>query len=73
MLHRALAHRMERPLGERISALKAEPARREDFMKELRRFLPAATVRETIEQEQYWTYLTGVLEDLARKATATLE
>jgi predicted nucleotidyltransferase component of viral defense system len=60
-------------LGERINALQTEPARREDFMKELRRFLPAATVRDTIEQEQYWTYLTGVLEDLARKATATLE
>jgi len=60
-------------LGERINALKTEPARRDDFMKELRRFLPAATVRDTIEQEQYWTYLTGVLEDLARKAKATLE
>jgi predicted nucleotidyltransferase component of viral defense system len=60
-------------LGERINALKTEPARRDDFMKELRRFLPAATVRDTIEQGQYWTYLTGVLEDLARKATATLE
>lgn len=59
-------------LGGRINALQTEPARRGDFMKELRRFLPAATVRETIEQEQYWTYLTGVLEDLARKATATL-
>jgi len=30
-------------------------------------------LRDTIEQEQYWTYLTGVLEDLFRKATATLE
>ena len=60
-------------LGGRINALQTEPARREDFMKELRRFLPAATVHETIEQEQYWTYLTGVLENLARKATATLQ
>jgi hypothetical protein len=73
MLHRALAHRMERPLGELINALQTEPARREDFIKDIRRFLPAATVRDTIEQEQYWTYLTGVLEDLTRKATATLE
>ncbi len=42
-------------------------------MKELRRFLPAATVRDTVEQELYWTYLIEVVQDMARKALMTLK
>jgi predicted nucleotidyltransferase component of viral defense system len=60
-------------LGERMNALKTEPARRKDFMKELRRFLPAATVRDTVEQEPYWTYLSEVVQDMARKALTSLK
>lgn len=40
---------------------------RDDFMKEMRRFLPAATVRDTIEKEAYWSYLIEVVEDVARR------
>jgi predicted nucleotidyltransferase component of viral defense system len=57
-------------LQERIDAIKTRPDMREDFMKEMRRFLPAATVRDTIEKELYWAYLTQVVDDLARKAIA---
>lgn len=55
-------------IKERTNAMKSRPEMREDFMKEMRRFLPAATVRDTIETEPYWTYLTQVVEDLARKS-----
>lgn len=57
----------------RIAALKGQPELRENFMKEMRRFLPAATVRDTIEKEIYWSYLTDVVGDLGRKAVAALE
>jgi hypothetical protein len=60
-------------LGERIAALKTQAQVREDFMKEMRRFLPAATVRDTIETKPYWTYLTQVVEDLGRKAVSVLK
>jgi predicted nucleotidyltransferase component of viral defense system len=60
-------------LGERIAALKTQAQVREDFMKEMRRFLPAATVRDTIETKPYWTYLTQVVEDLSRKAVSVLK
>jgi predicted nucleotidyltransferase component of viral defense system len=60
-------------LQERIDAVKNRPDMREDFMKEMRRFLPAATVRETIEKELYWAYLTQVVDDLARKAMSVLK
>ena len=60
-------------LQERIDAVKNRPDMREDFMKEMRRFLPAATVRETIEKELYWAYLTQVVGDLALKAMSVLK
>ena len=34
---------------------------RRDFVNEMQRFLPAATVRETVEQESYWEYLTELV------------
>jgi len=60
-------------LQERIDAIKTRPDMRVDFMKEMRRFLPAATVRDTIEKELYWAYLTQVVDDLARKAMSVLK
>lgn len=60
-------------LQERTAALRSQPSMREDFMKEMRRFLPAATVRDTIEKEAYWTYLTGVIGELGQKALAALK
>jgi hypothetical protein len=46
---------------------------RDDFVKEMRRFLPAVTVRDTIEKELYWAYLTQVVDDLGRKALGVLK
>ena len=52
----------------RLSALKADPAVRRDFVKEMQRFLPAATVKETVEQETYWEYLTELLRSEGARA-----
>jgi hypothetical protein len=60
-------------LKDRIAALKTQPELRDEFMKEMRRFLPAATVRDTIEKKPYWDYLTQVVDDLARKAMSVLK
>lgn len=59
-------------LEDRLTALKSQPAMHADFMKEMRRFLPAATVRDTIEKEAYWTYLTGVVEELVARALSAV-
>jgi len=37
-------------------------------MKEMRRFLPAAAVRDTVEKEAWWRYLTQVIGEQAAKA-----
>ena len=59
-------------LQSRFAALKQEPQLREDFLKEMRRFLPAVTVRDTLENLSWWTYLTQVIEEQVRLALAQL-
>lgn len=56
----------------RSDALKADPRLREDFLKEMRRFLPAATVRDTLENRSWWMYLTQVVEEQVRLALTRL-
>lgn len=60
-------------LTERTAALRTQPVMREDFMKEMRRFLPAATIRDTIEKEAYWSYLADLVDDLGKKAKKALK
>jgi hypothetical protein len=59
-------------LRERLESLKPDPVMRDDFLKEMQRFLPAATVRDTVAQSAWWDYLMSVLEDQARMAKAVL-
>ena len=47
----------------RLQALTSQTAMRSDFGKEMRRFLPSATVASVIESESYWAYLTGLIQD----------
>ncbi len=58
----------ENLLQERIAKLKTDPATRDDFLKEMRRFLPSTTMRETVSQPAWWIYLTSVIGDQARLA-----
>jgi hypothetical protein len=60
-------------LAARLTALRRQPDTRASFMTEMRRFLPAATVRDTIEKEPYWTYLTQVVTDVGEQAVAALK
>jgi hypothetical protein len=59
-------------LRERLGSLKTDPTMREEFLREMQRFLPAATVRETLAQPAWWSYLISVLDDQARLALAAL-
>lgn len=50
-------------LKERIADLKGDPQMRDEFLKEMRRFLPAAIVRDTLEESAWWSYLTQLVEN----------
>jgi predicted nucleotidyltransferase component of viral defense system len=59
-------------LQARLSTFTADPSVRRDFVREMQRFLPAATVRETVEQKSYWDYLTGLVgSECARAMNAS--
>ena len=60
-------------LKERIASLKTQPEMRKEFLKEMRRFLPSTTVRDTIEKEAFWIYLTQRVEDFGRDAMSALK
>ena len=60
-------------LEARLAGLRGQPVMRGDFMKEMQRFLPAAAVRDTIEKEPYWSYLTQVVTELGQKALSALK
>jgi hypothetical protein len=60
-------------LETRLAGLHGQPEMREDFMKEMRRFLPAVAVRETIDKESYWSYLTQVVTELGQTIKAALK
>ena len=60
-------------LEARLAGLRGQPVMRADFMKEMQRFLPAAAVRDTIEKDPYWSYLTQVVTELGQKAVVALK
>ncbi len=50
-------------LQQRTTLLQANPAARKDFLTEMRRFLPPATVGESLEKDEFWAYLVGFVTD----------
>ena len=60
-------------LQSRVLGFKSLPELRLDFVKEMRRFLPAAVVRDTIEKEVYWEYLIQVIDEQTTRAIAAWE
>ena len=59
-------------LARRSESLAADPAVRDGFLHEMRRFLPAATVRDTLESPAWWTYLTRLIADQTKLALSAV-
>jgi predicted nucleotidyltransferase component of viral defense system len=59
-------------LQQRMQDLKNQPEMRTDFVKEMRRFLTASTVRDTVELKSYWEYLVQVIDEQATRAIAAV-
>lgn len=62
-----------RLIEERLKALKEQPTMRSDFIAEMRRFLPAATVRGTLENAGYWDFLIQTLHEQSTLAIKALK
>lgn len=60
-------------VGSRLKALTSEPRMRSEFIGEMRRFLPAAMLRGTLENATYWQYLNQTLQEQVAVAIKALK
>lgn len=56
-------------LAARQQALLSEPQLFDEFRQEMRRFLPAALVEETVEEPAFWRYLTSLMTEESQRAS----
>ena len=59
-------------IEERNRQLLDEPTIRKDFISEMRRFLPPQVVSGTVENEDFWNYLSGLLQTECELVMRTL-
>lgn len=59
-------------LNQRSQALQNDPKLHVDFRHEMRRFLPSALVSETVEQFDFWSYLTTFMDETCQRAVVFL-
>jgi len=52
---------MER-LNERVKQIGRVPKLHKEFVSEMKRFLPASIVAETVNELDFWTYLTELIQ-----------
>jgi len=52
----------------RLDEMQSDPKLREAFIREMQRFLPVNTVRETVENPDYWTVLIQTVREQCRLA-----
>jgi predicted nucleotidyltransferase component of viral defense system len=59
--------------AERSASLNKDPEIAKEFRKEIARFLPNETVKETVDSEKFWEYLSNLLESYHQQLIKTLE
>lgn len=50
-------------LQQRQALLQSNPGSRKNFLAEMRRFLPPAVVGESLEKDEFWTFLVNLVAD----------
>jgi hypothetical protein len=56
----------------RLHTLQVDPQMALEFKKEMYRFLPLELVSKTLAQEDFWTFLINLMEDLYKQIEKTL-
>lgn len=59
--------------SERMTSLKKDPEIAKEFRKEMARFLPNETVKETVNSEKFWDYLSNLIEDYYQQVIEVLK
>jgi len=59
--------------SERALSLKNDPKTAKEFRKEMARFLPNETVKETVSSDKFWEYLSNLMESYYQQVIQVLE
>ena len=59
--------------SERALSLKNDPKIAKEFRKEMARFLPNETVKETVSSDKFWEYLSNLMESYYQQVIQVLE
>ena len=65
--HHAETQTFLNAFSERAVSLQNDPAIVKEFRKEMQRYLPNQIVKETVLNDNFWTYLSGLLNDYCRQ------
>ena len=71
--HHAEPNTYLKAFSERTSSLKKDPEIAKEFRKEMARFLPNETVKETVNSEKFWEYLSNLIENYYQQVIQVLE
>lgn len=66
--HRRTPQEFTQSTESRREALRRNPKMRTEFLAEMKRFLPAAVVRRTLQNPDYWSYLVQTIYDVSDEA-----
>lgn len=70
--HHAQTQAFLAAFSERAASLKNDPAIVKEFRKEMQRFLPNQIVKETVLNDNFWNYLSGLLDDYRQQLQQVL-
>lgn len=60
-------------LQQRLQQLQADPQVQADFQQEMRRFLPPAVAARTVENPQFWVYLSNTVQEEGQRVLRYLQ
>lgn len=70
--HHAPVNAYMRAFTERVASLKSQPAVAQDFRFEMSRFLPSQIVKDTVQSDDFWAYLCGLMNSYLEQVRQTL-
>ena len=71
--HQAKSETYLKAFVERTVSLKNDPTTAKDFRSEMSRFLPSATVKETVNSDSFWEYLGNLILNYQHQLVQALE
>lgn len=70
--HQAPANEYLQAFSERVALMQSQPTIAKDFRFEMRRFLSNPLVKDTVESDDFWAYVCGLMQTYAKQVKQTL-